>query len=300
MQKLTPEEKRIIEDKGTEAPFTGQYDDFYRDGLYICRRCGAPLYESKNKFDAHCGWPAFDDEVAGAVKRSPDADGERIEISCANCGAHLGHVFSGEGLTPTDTRHCVNSLSMFFVPRKFEEPEEHFAVLGGGCFWCTEAVFKMLKGVSGVTPGYAGGKTANPTYEQVGGGLTDHAEIVKIAYDPSVISYEDLLDVFFATHNPTTIDRQGQDIGTQYRSIILYATLEQRDEARGKIIKLEQDNAFDDRVVTEVAPLYRFYEAEDYHHDYFAKNKDRNPYCQAVIAPKLQKLKTTYARLARS
>ncbi len=300
MQKLTPEEKRIIEDKGTEAPFTGQYDDFYRDGLYICRRCGAPLYESKNKFDAHCGWPAFDDEIAGAVVRTPDGDGERTEISCANCGAHLGHVFAGEGFTPTGIRHCVNSLSMFFIPRRFENQEEIFAVFGGGCFWCTEAVFKELAGVSSVTPGYAGGDTANPTYEQVSSGFSGHAEAVKVVYDPSTASYEDLLDVFFATHDPTTVDRQGQDMGSQYRSIILYATLEQRDEANGKIRKLEQGKIYNDSIVTEVAPLYRFYEAEEYHHDYFTKNKDRNPYCQAVIVPKLQKLRETHARLTRA
>lgn len=118
LRKLTEQERRVIEEKGTEMPFTGEYDNFYKPGLYTCRRCGAALYRSKDKFDAHCGWPAFDQEIKGAVKRLPDPDGSRIEIECSNCGAHLGHVFLGEGLTKKNTRHCVNSISMLFVPEE--------------------------------------------------------------------------------------------------------------------------------------------------------------------------------------
>ncbi len=121
--KLIPQEEDIILGKGTEAPFTGEYDDFYEDGVFICRRCNIPLFSSKSKFDARCGWPAFDEDYPDAVKRIPDADGERVEIQCTNCGAHLGHVFEGEKLTEKDTRHCVNSLSIKFIPKNIKMPK---------------------------------------------------------------------------------------------------------------------------------------------------------------------------------
>src|SRR5512136_788974 len=137
--KLTPEEETVIVGKGTERPFTGEYDNFFANGTYICRRCNAPLYRSKDKFDAHCGWPSFDDALPGAVKRIPDPDGMRTEIQCANCGAHLGHVFEGERMTEKNVRYCVNSISMRFIPDK-KKAEDDYIVLGAGCFWCTEAV----------------------------------------------------------------------------------------------------------------------------------------------------------------
>lgn len=124
MKELTPEEQRVIVNKGTEAPFTGKFENFFLKGTYVCKRCGAPLYHSENKFDAGCGWPSFDDEIKGAVKRVPDADGARTEIQCANCGAHLGHVFLGEGFTPKNTRHCVNSISMDFIPEGANKPKQ--------------------------------------------------------------------------------------------------------------------------------------------------------------------------------
>lgn len=173
--------------------------------------------------------------------------------------------------------------------------EKKITVFGGGCFWCTEAVYSELKGVLSVMPGYAGGTKSNPTYEEVCGGTTGHAEVIKVEYDPTLISYEDLLTVFFATHDPTTLNRQGNDVGTQYRSIILYADEGQKKAAVAFIVKL---NGSGEKVVTELKPFETFYEAEDYHRNYFKKNQDQ-PYCQLVISPKLEKLKEKFYTLLK-
>jgi peptide-methionine (S)-S-oxide reductase len=172
------------------------------------------------------------------------------------------------------------------------------AIFANGCFWCTEAVFSMLKGVSSVKPGYTGGTVKNPTYEQVSNGNTGHAEAIQIEYDPSIIMYDDLLAVYFNTHDPTTVNRQGNDIGTQYRSAIFYTTDEQKSKAESLIKELNDREAYDKPVVTEVKPLDVFYEAEDYHHDYY-KNNESQPYCQLVIAPKLEKLQKRFENLLK-
>ncbi|PIR82934.1 peptide-methionine (S)-S-oxide reductase [Candidatus Kaiserbacteria bacterium CG10_big_fil_rev_8_21_14_0_10_56_12] len=170
------------------------------------------------------------------------------------------------------------------------------AVFGGGCFWCTEAVFKMLNGVVAVTPGYAGGSTQQPTYEQVCSGRTGHAEVICIEYDSALVSYRTLMTVFFATHDPTTLNRQGNDVGTQYRSIILYTTPEQKREAEAFIQEIEHSTARGGHVVTEIAPLDTFYEAENYHKDYFARNPSQ-AYCDLVISPKVEKVQKEFATL---
>ncbi|WP_028298308.1 peptide-methionine (S)-S-oxide reductase MsrA [Olivibacter sitiensis] len=162
------------------------------------------------------------------------------------------------------------------------------ATFGGGCFWCTEAIFKNLKGVSSVLPGYMGGTKENPTYKEVCTGLTGHAEVIQIEYDPQAISYQELLGVFFRTHNPTTLNRQGNDVGTQYRSAIFFHDEAQREEAEAFIKRLTDEQVYDDPIVTEITPASTFWEAEDYHHDYFA-NHPENPYCAAVIQPKVTK-----------
>ncbi len=167
-------------------------------------------------------------------------------------------------------------------------------VFGGGCFWCTEAIFKSLKGVEKVTPGYAGGVMNNPGYYEVSSGETGHAEVIKIEFDPEVIPFKDLLDIFFHTHNPTSLNRQGNDVGTQYRSIILYTTEKQKKITEENIKKLKESKEYENPIVTESTPLGQFYEAEEYHRDYFYKNKDE-PYCQLIISPKLQKLKEKYS-----
>ena len=172
-------------------------------------------------------------------------------------------------------------------------------VFGGGCFWCTEAVFKMLKGVESVTSGYAGGTTVNPTYQQVCSGTTGHAEAIQIEYDPELVSYKDLLTIFFASHDATQLNRQGADVGTQYRSIVLYTNTEQKTEAEDFIQELNASSSEGDPIVTEVVPLTVFYPAEDYHQNYYAQNANQG-YCQIVIAPKLQKVQEKYAELLKS
>lgn len=296
--KLTSEEEKIIVKKETETPYSGEYEKNFEEGVYLCRRCNAPLYESKNKFDAHCGWPSFDEEILGSVKKQIDADGIRTEISCANCGAHLGHVFIGEKMTEKNTRFCVNSISMRFVPQDFKKGDQPFAVLGGGCFWCLESVFKEVRDIIKITSGYAGGHTDNPTYEQVCSGTTGHAEVVKIDYNPAVTSYETILEIFFAVHNPTTLNRQGDDVGEQYRSIILYATWQQKLIAEKFLKKIVEDQIYKDPIVTELKPLVKFYPAEEKHQDYYAKNPEAG-YCQLVINPKLKKFREKFQTLLK-
>lgn len=170
-------------------------------------------------------------------------------------------------------------------------PGTEVATFGSGCFWCSEAVFSELQGVISVVPGYSGGATANPTYEEVCGDATGHAEVAQVTFEPSAIGYRELLEVFFSTHDPTTLNRQGADVGTQYRSVILYSDGRQKKEAEGIIAELTRDKAFGSPIVTEVAPLGAFYPAEDYHREYFRRNPSK-PYCQAVIAPKLSKFRS--------
>ena len=167
------------------------------------------------------------------------------------------------------------------------------ATLAGGCFWCLEAIYLELKGVTGVQSGYAGGKRPNPTYEQVCGGVTGHAEVVQVTYDPEIVSYKELLDIFFTIHDPTTLNRQGGDKGTQYRSAVFYESPEQERIARETIAEFTAAKVWDDPIVTEVAPLEKFWPAEEYHNNYFARNP-QNPYCAVVIAPKVSKARKLF------
>jgi len=272
---LTPEEERVIVHKGTERAFTGEYLNNTQKGTYICKRCNAPLYRSDDKFESHCGWPSFDDEIEGAVKRIPDADGMRTEIICANCGAHLGHVFLGEGYTDKNTRHCVNSISMMFVPAAQAAVTEAKAYFAGGCFWGMEYFFEKEKGVKEVTSGFMGGHKDNPSYKDVSYKDTGHAETIEVVYDPTKTDYETLARLFFEIHDPTQKNRQGPDIGEQYRSAIFYTDDAQKATAE-KLIGILKDKGYD--VVTEVQKAGKFWKAEDYHQDYYAKN-GKTPYC---------------------
>lgn len=296
MRELNEFERFVIDEKGTERPFSGEYHQHDAPGVYHCRKCDAPLYLSEHKFQAHCGWPAFDDEIPGAVARHLDADGRRTEITCAGCGGHLGHVFSGEYLTDKNLRHCVNSVSMVFKGKDDEpvQPTTALATFGGGCFWCVEAVFRALRGVLKVTPGYAGGDADKADYRSVCSGTTGHAEVVQIEFDPQQISYEALLEVFFTSHDPTTLNRQGNDVGTQYRSVIFAHNAMQQDIASAMIAKLNASGLWSSPLVTELVAFDVFYPAEEYHNDYYARNQEQG-YCQLVIGPKLDKVKQIFA-----
>jgi peptide methionine sulfoxide reductase msrA/msrB len=277
--KLTRAQQQIIIHKGTERPFSGKYNNHYEKGTYTCARCDSPLYESSSKFKSGCGWPSFDDQIEGAVKWQPDADGVRTEILCNNCGGHLGHVFLGEQMTPKNTRHCVNSLSMNFIPAaeqdKKQQQETSKAIFASGCFWGTEYYFNKAPGVISTTVGYTGGHVPNPTYKQVCTDRTGHAEAIEVEYDPQVISYEQLAKLFFETHDFTQLNRQGPDIGTQYRSAIFYLDDEQKRIAT-QLSQTLKKKGFN--VKTEITQAGKFWPAEDYHQDYYDKTK-KLPYC---------------------
>ena len=274
--KLTAEEEQIILRKGTERPWTGKYLDNKEKGTYTCKQCDAPLYLSDDKFDSHCGWPSFDDEIDGAVKRIPDPDGMRTEIVCASCGGHLGHVFEGEGFTDKNTRHCVNSVSMNFIPAAQEkEIMTDRAIFAGGCFWGVEYFMQQKPGVISVVSGYIGGHKDNPTYREVCSGTTGHAEAVEIVFDPSKVTYEELARLFFEIHDPTQVDRQGPDIGVQYRSEIFYMNEEQK-KITENLISILKSKGY--KVSTKVTKATTFWPAEDYHQDYY-EHKGTLPYC---------------------
>jgi len=271
--KLTPEEERVILHKGTEAPYTGEYINNKRKGVYVCKRCNAPLYNSSDKFDSHCGWPSFDDEIKGAVKRVPDADGMRTEIICNNCGAHLGHVFLNEGFTAKETRHCVNSISLKFIPEENKMIKK--AYFASGCFWGTEYYFMKAKGVAHTSVGFMGGHVDHPSYEQVCQKNTGHLETTEVEYDTSKTTYEDLVKLFFETHDFTQTNGQGPDIGPQYLSCIFY-TDENEKEIAEKYIEILEGKGY--KVATMLKPLSTFWKAEDYHQQYY-EHKGTKPYC---------------------
>lgn len=320
--RLTPEQFRIARGKSTEAAFCGGLLHNKKPGIYVCVCCNLPLFESSAKFESGTGWPSFFQPVANEnIRQQRDTSHGmvRTEILCPRCDAHLGHVFD-DGPKPTGLRYCLNSEVLRFVPVEdigtLAEPAtpansetspksaDHNsnraeAVFAGGCFWCTEAVFRQLKGVLDVTSGYAGGDAKTANYEAVCTGTTGHAESVRITYDPRVISYETLLRVHFATHDPTTLNRQGPDVGTQYRSAIFYADNEQKQIAEAMIDDLTEAHAFPHPIVTTLEPLKRFYPAESHHQNYVACYPHQS-YVKAVALPKVDKVRAKFKDLLKT
>lgn len=280
LKNLTALEKHVIVDKGTERAFSGKYVNTKEKGVYTCKVCDTPLYRSDDKFDSHCGWPSFDDAIPGAIKYQTDADGRRTEILCANCGAHLGHVFKGEGLTAKNVRHCVNSISLNFDKKKaVKQSKLSRAYFAGGCFWGVEYYLEKLEGVKEVTSGFMGGTIKDPTYTQVIRADTGHLETVEVLYDPSKVSYEKLAKTFFEIHDPTQADGQGPDIGSQYLSAIFVNTQEER-KVINKLIGLLEKKGL--KIATQVLAKTPFYKAEEYHQDYYDR-KGGTPYCHRRV-----------------
>jgi peptide methionine sulfoxide reductase msrA/msrB len=264
----------VIRHKSTEMPYTGEYNDCYQLGTYLCRACGAALFRADSKFTSGCGWPSFDVAIAHAVLETPDADQTRVEIVCADCNAHLGHIFRGEGFTSRNTRYCVNSLSLDFVTDTQVLTTEE-AIVAGGCFWGVQHLLAQYPGVLKTEVGYIGGNLSSPSYNQICTGQTGHFEAVRVLYTPTKINYEMLLRYFFEIHDPTQSAGQGPDHGSQYQSAVFYHTDEQRQIAE-QLVDILKKKGF--RVVTQILPMRIFWRAESYHQDYYLKN-NQAPYC---------------------
>lgn len=271
---LTAFEKEVLENKKTEQPFSGEYENLFEPGVYVCKKCDQPLYLSSSKFNAGCGWPSFEDAVLDHVCTRQDPDGRRIEILCSQCHSHLGHVFKGENFTPKNTRHCVNAIALRFIPA-FTAQGYEIAIVAGGCFWGIEHLFKQEQGVVSVTSGYIGGHVVNPSYEEVCTEATDHVEACQIIFDPEKTTYETILKTFFEIHDFTQTNGQGPDLGSQYLSKI-FVFSEKQEQIAKKLIKELIKKGY--QVATDVLLATTFYNAEAYHQNYYQKT-GKSPYC---------------------
>ena len=264
--RLTPEQYAVGRSQGTEQPFCGIFHDNHKDGVYSCVGCGLPLFRSDAKFDSGTGWPSFFQPVAEEnIARETDFSHGMVrgEIRCVRCGTHLGHVFT-DGPAPAGLRYCINSASLTFAETG-ADPRSEIAIFGAGCFWGVEETFSKVKGVTSTEVGYSGGRTRNPTYEQVCSHTTGHAEVVRLEFDPSIVSYARLLDLFFEIHDPTTVDRQGFDVGENYRSAVFFTNPAQEAVTRQTIAALQQGGKYRRPIVTQVELVGPFYRAEEYH-----------------------------------
>jgi len=293
-QKLSAEQFAVTQQCGTEPPFRNAYWDNHKPGIYVDVVSGEPLFSSLDKFDSGSGWPSFTQPLKGTeITEKTDASlgSIRTEVRSKQADSHLGHVFDDGPRDKGGMRYCINSASLKFIPVEemdqagygkylgpfvaaglAKAPQTETAILAGGCFWGVEEIIRQIPGVTKTTVGYSGGKTADPTYKEVCTGGTGHAEAIEVVFDPARLSYEGLLDYFFRMHDPTTLNRQHNDVGTQYRSAIFYTSEAQKLTAERVKAKLEAEKKFNRPITTEISPASKFYSAEEYHQKYLVKN----------------------------